>query len=51
MQVYVFFRSEGWYPIECKDDEDAKNQAETNPGTVKVEDVAGRDVWKASTKH
>ena len=37
MKVYIFFRKEGWYPIECKDDAAAKLQAEMNPGTVRVE--------------
>lgn len=50
MQLYTFHRADGWYPVECEDDTDAKLQAEMNPGTAKVMDVAGRVVWE-ETKH
>lgn len=44
-KVYIFFREAGWYPLELKDDLDAQQNAETNPGTLKVEDINGRIVW------
>lgn len=48
--VYIFFRREGWYPIELRDDEEARRNAEHNPGTLKVErmDRRGKSVvvWR-----
>jgi len=43
---YIFFRKEGFYPIDMKDDADAKANAECNPGTLRVEDIHGRVVWR-----
>lgn len=46
-RVYLFFRGEGFfYPIELADDDDARRNAEHNPGTTRVEDVRGRVVWR-----
>lgn len=36
MNVYVFVRAEGFYPLELKDDASAKSNAAVNPGTLKV---------------
>jgi hypothetical protein len=46
MKTYLFFRKEGFYPIQLRDDDDAKRNAEHNAGTLKVEDLAGRVVWE-----
>lgn len=55
MKTYLFFRKDSlgqsvWYPIECKDDDAAKVQAEMNPGTVRVERIhpSGKStvVWR-----
>jgi len=46
-RMYIFFRLGGWYPIELRDDDDAKANAEWNPGTLRVEDIKGRVVWSA----
>lgn len=44
--TYVFFREGGFfYPIYMKDDDDARRNAECNPGTIRVEDISGRIVW------
>lgn len=51
MEVYVFFREGGFYPFECRDDEAAREQAEGNPGTMKVETATGRVVWIAPKPH
>lgn len=45
-QVYIFFREGVFYPVSCDDDAEAKRHSEINPGTLKVEDVNGRLVWK-----
>lgn len=46
MQVYIFFREEGWYPVELRDDDDARRNAEHNLGTLRVENVAGDVIWR-----
>lgn len=52
MKHYIFFREQGWYPIECKDDADAIAHAKFNPGTQavsKIEKGHGmRCIWEAS---
>ncbi len=45
LKPYVFFRADGFYPIELKDDEDARQNAEINPGTIRVENIDGDVVW------
>lgn len=50
MLPYVFFRKEGFYPIELLNDEDAKRNAELNPGTLRVEDINGRVIWPEPTR-
>ena len=47
---YIFFRKEGWYPLVLRDDEDARTNAETNPGTVRVENIDGRVIWQPTEK-
>lgn len=42
---YIFFRDGSFYPINMKDDDDARRNAECNPGTLRVEDINGRVVW------
>ncbi len=52
--VAIFFRAEGWYPIEFIDpsacglsmEQQAAQHAETNPGTLRVEDVNGTVLWR-----
>lgn len=44
--AYIFHRADGFYPLKLKDDADAKANAESNPGTLKVENAAtGEVVW------
>lgn len=45
MQTYVFFRDEIFYMIDLADDADAVANAECNPGTRRVEDMRGNQVW------
>jgi len=45
-RLYTFHRAEGWYPLELEDDEDARKNAEFNPGTLRVEDMDGNVVWR-----
>lgn len=48
--IYIFFRNtngeERWYPVELTDDEEARRNAECNPGTVRVETLDERKVWE-----
>lgn len=44
-EIYVFERAGGWYPLELKDDDEARQNAELNPGTLKVTTMSGRPVW------
>jgi len=46
-QVYVFFRSEGFYPLELRDDDEAIKNAVHNSGTLQV--IRAMDevvIWK-----
>ncbi len=43
---YVFFREEGFYIIDLRDDKDAIANAEINEGTLKVETPDRRLVWQ-----
>jgi hypothetical protein len=45
-KLYLFFRAEGFYPLELKDDEDARVNARLNPGTIRVENIKGDTIWK-----
>jgi hypothetical protein len=49
LTIYIFRRAGGWYPLAMLSDQDARNNAECNPGTVKVETTEGRQVWPALT--
>ena len=50
--IYIFHRTEGWYSVDLRDDEDARKNAELNPGTVRVEtpEEPPRIVWEP-TRH
>lgn len=46
----IFFRAEGWYPIECNRHA-AKIHAELNPGTIRVETIDGEVLWEKPPAH
>lgn len=48
MNVYLFFREGGFYPLELTNDEAAKANAEANPGTIRVENAVTKALvwWK-----
>lgn len=50
MQSYIFYRDDMFYMIELMDDDDAVANAECNPGTRRVEDMLGNQVWPESPK-
>jgi len=50
-KTYIFFREEGWYPVECRDDDEVPEHVALNPGTLKVEDTHGRLVWSLPRTH
>lgn len=43
--IYVFVREEGFYPLELANDEEARANAECNPGTLRVENLNGESAW------
>ncbi len=53
----VFFRKDGFYPMDIPlmpgdlpdktIEEIASDNAECNPGTIRVEDIHGRVLWRA----
>ncbi len=53
MKTFIFFRKDGWYPIELpsslagkSEDEIVADNIRYNPGTIKVEDVEGKIIWE-----
>lgn len=46
MKTYLFFRLEGFYPVQYPNDAEAIKGAEANKGTMRVETVSGRVIWK-----
>ena len=45
-RTVIFFRKEGWYPIAVRENEDLAHHAELNPGTLRIEDIAGNILWR-----
>lgn len=45
-QVVIFFREEGWYPLELPRNADLSKHAECNPGTLRIENVNGKVLWR-----
>lgn len=46
-RLFIFFREEGFYPLELPE-LTVKENAECNPGTLRVEDATtGEIVWQA----
>lgn len=50
MKEYIFYRKEGFIALFLRDDDDARENAEHNKGTVKVEDTAGNVIWAEPIK-
>jgi hypothetical protein len=46
VQVVIFRRADGWYPLELPIDEDLSRHAERNPGTLAIEDAFGNILWR-----
>lgn len=45
-ELYLFHRAEGWYPLELKNEDEARANAECNPGTLKVTNAITEElVW------
>lgn len=49
-EMMIFFRRDGWYPIQGVKDipliQQAAEHAALNPGTLKIEDIDGVVLWK-----
>lgn len=45
MNIYMFVRKDGFYPIELNSDLEAIANAIHNDGTIKVEDINGNVIW------
>lgn len=50
MKSYLFYRDEMIYVIDLLGDDDAIANAECNPGTRRVEDMKGVQVWPEKPK-
>jgi len=48
-RTVIFFREEGWYPVELKPGEKVETHVALNPGTRRVEDVRGNILWQEPT--
>lgn len=46
----VFVRHDGFYVIDLPADDDLNRHAELNPGTVRIENIAGDALWPEGTK-
>lgn len=50
MMIAIFFRDEGFYPVQFfgtkSPSEEAADHAALNPGTRKIEDTAGNVLWQ-----
>ena len=46
----LFFRESGFYIIDLPAHDDLNAHAEANPGTVRIEDVAGKVLWPEGSK-
>lgn len=46
MATRIFFREGCFYILELPDDDDLAAHAESNPGTLRIEDVAGNVLWR-----
>lgn len=45
---YIFHRKDGWYPLQLESDFEARENAECNPGTLKVVNGLTEEVvWEA----
>jgi len=45
-RLVLFFRAEGWYPLELPITDDLSAHAEHNPGTLRIEDIDGNILWR-----
>lgn len=46
-RTVVFFREEGWYPLDLPEWDDLAEHARRNPGTLRIEDLDGNVLWSA----
>lgn len=46
MRIVMFFRANGFYPLELPITDDLAAHAEQNPGTLRIEDIDGNVLWR-----
>lgn len=46
----IFRRAEGFYVIELPEDDDLQAHVDLNPGTLRIEDVFGNQLWPKPLK-
>ena len=46
MRLVIFFRADGFYPLELPDTDDLSAHAGSNPGTLRIEDASGNVLWR-----
>lgn len=46
----IFVREGTFYVIPLPEDDDLNNHAELNPGTLRIEDIAGNVLWPEGSK-
>ena len=43
--LHIFFRDKGFYSLKFESDDEARRNADCNPGTLRVETYDGKQVW------
>ena len=50
MNIYLFFSSTNYYPMQLQDDQAAKHRAEITGGIIRVETLAGKVIWRDNNR-
>lgn len=47
-RVVIFFRKEGFYPVQFTPNCKVEDHVRLNPGTIRVEELNGKIIWPTS---